>query len=599
MSARMPDADLLLEISWEVCNKVGGINTVIRSKMPRILELYGNSRYIAIGPYIPSMIPGEFEESPIPAEYEQIYRNLAAEGIILHFGKWLIKGLPTTILVDFKNYFSRANDIKKDLWDKFGISSIRAPFDYDEPVVWSYASGRAIQLLLSNFKGKKVVAQFHEWLSGAGLLYLKANNSQLATVFTTHATILGRTLASSDVDLYTKLKTINPEQEAYNYGIEAKFGIEKQSAVNSTVFTTVSEITGMEAEHFLGRKPEVLLPNGLDMDKFPTFEEASVQHRIMKSKIFEFISFYFFPYYTFDLENTLIFFLAGRYEFRDKGIDIFIHSLTKLNQLMKEKKSPKTIVAFIWVPADAYSIYPDLIANRMNFSDIKEGLEDAIPAVKNRILMNLIAQREMTSETIFDQSFVADTKKKVLKFKKQGMPELSTHQLKNNNDIIINTLRSAGLNNSKENPVKIIFYPIYLTGADGLIDLTYYECMQGSHLGVFPSFYEPWGYTPLEAAALGVSSVTTDLAGFGRYIIKDSDGKKIPGIFVLKRENKTDDEIISSLTKFMFTFSTFSMEDRVKNKIAAKAIASKADWKYLIGEYIKAHNLAVGGVRWS
>jgi len=412
-------------------------------------------------------------------------------------------------------------------------------------------------------------------------------------VFTTHATILGRTLASNNVNLYKYLKDINPDQEAVNFGIEAKFGIEKQTALNADIFTTVSEITGIEAEHFLGRKPDILLPNGLDMEKFPTFEEASIQHRLMRNKIQQFLLYYFFPYYEFDLSNTLIYFIAGRYEFRDKGVDIFINSLAKLNEKLKQTKSKKTIVAFFWIPADVQAIDPHLLQNRGRFDDIKKALDDEKGNINSKLLFNLIADKEITKETIFSKNFSDSNKRRLRKFKKNGKPEVITHALHYKDDKILRSLYSAGLDNAKDDPVKVVFYPIYLTGSDGLLDLTYYEAMQGSHLGVFPSFYEPWGYTPLEAAALGVSSVTTDLAGFGRYICKECANKRMPGVVVLKRETKTDSEITEDLANFMFSFANFTRHERVKNKLMAKSIAAKADWKNLIKEYLRAHKEAL------
>ncbi len=582
-------AELLFEVSWEVCNKVGGINTVIKSKTSKILESYNDHDYIAVGPYFHDKATEEFEEVPTPKEFEKKCKELETEGIQIHFGKWLIKGSPFTILIDFNNYWYKLNEIKQKLWENFSISSIRSGYDYDEPLVWSYAVGRVIQCLANN---KKTVVQCHEWLSGVTLLYLKINKVKISTVFTTHATILGRTLSSNNVNLYAVLDKINPDQEAYKYNIEAKHSVEKQSAINSDIFTTVSEITGIEAEKLLGRKPDVILPNGLDIQKFPTFEELSVQHNIFKNKIKEFLKYYFFPYYPLDLDNTLIYFLAGRYEYRDKGIDVFINSLSKLNAMMKKSKSKKNIVAFIWVPANAQSIDPHLLQNKAIYDEIQHSINDNNTSIKNKIMNNLLSNKNINEKSIFSESFLFETKKRLKRFKKVGTPELSTHHLYDKNDQIVKTLYSSGLDNMEDDPVKVIFYPIYLTGSDGLLDLTYYECMQGSHLGVFPSFYEPWGYTPLEAAALGVSSVTTDLAGFGRHIYKECVDKEIPGVFVLKRDKKTDQQITDSLAKFMFKFSKFSKQDRVKNKLIARNMAAKADWKFLIDNYIIAHNKA-------
>ena len=593
------NADILLEVSWEVCNKVGGINTVIKSKTPRILEQYGDKKYIAIGPYFANKVAGESEELPHPKTFHKICNDLEKEGIKLHFGKWLIKGEPKTILLDFQDYLKAGDQIKKELWEKNGIDSLRSGSDYGDPLIWGYAVGKVIQKITTIFPDKKLVAQFHEWLAGSALLYLKNNNVKISTVFTTHATILGRTLASSNVDLYKYIKKFDPTKEAYNYGIEAKFLLEKQAAQKSDVFTTVSEITGIEAQYLLGRKPDVLLPNGLDMEKFPTFEEASIQHRITRNRIKSFLSYYFYPYYQVNMGDVLIYFLAGRYEFKDKGIDVFISALSKLNAKMKKDKVKKTVVAFIWVPADAEAIKQQILINKTNFGDIKDELADEMSEINERIMFNILAGKEIKTSTIFDSAFIATTKKKIMKFKAKGNPAMSTHTLRNKNDIILKELAKAGLDNSEKNPVKVIFYPIYLTGADGLLDLNYYECMQGSHLGVFPSFYEPWGYTPLEAGALGTSSVTTDLAGFGRYIQKTKLNPKTPGVFVLEREGKSDEAISNSLTDLMFKFANFTRHERVQNKINAKAIAAKADWKFLIKEYIKAHNLALRKIDWT
>jgi glycogen(starch) synthase len=388
------------------------------------------------------------------------------------------------------------------------------------------------------------------------------------------------------------LESIDIDKEAYNYHAEAKHQIEKSSAQNADVFTTVSEITGMEAAFVLKRKPDVLLPNGLDNDKFPTFEEASIQHAKNRERIKEFAMYYFFPYYQFNIKNTLLYFLAGRYELRNKGIDVFINALAQMNDRLKQENSSKTIIAFIFVPTGTRGVNLDILENRALFSDIKESLTEYSELVLNNVLYDLAARKELTEQNVFPPGFLEDTKQKVMKFKKAGNPPLITHHLQQYGDPIVDLLLKSGLDNMEDDRVKMIFYPIYLSGADGLLDMTYYEAMQGCHLGVFPSFYEPWGYTPLEAAALGVSSVTTDMAGFGRYIFREKE-KEYPGVFVLKRMDRTDDEIVKDLASFMYRFAHFSKEERVKNKIEAKRIASLADWKILSGNYIEAHNLAI------
>jgi len=593
-----PKAELVFEVSWEVCNKVGGIWTVISSKANQIKKYYGNN-YICVGPFFADKLAGQFEENPTPEDCKDVCKELTEKGIVLHFGKWLIKGEPKTILVDYTNFRFNTDQIKKELWESFQVDSLYSNnAEYNEPLVWSYACGIAIEKLAKLYN-KKAVAQFHEWLAGAGLLYLRKNDIPVGTVFTTHATVMGRALASANVDLFYKpeggercnLELIDIDKKSYEFHTEGKHLIEKASANNADVFTTVSEITGMEAGYVLKRKPDKLLSNGLDIDKFPTFEEASIEHRRHRGMIREFMIYYFFPYYQFDIKNTLFFFLAGRYEFRDKGIDVYIQALARLNDRLKLEKSDKTIVAFIWVPAGVKGINQDILENRTLFNDIKDGLDEEMDNIHKNILYDIVSRKKIVEGTVLSKNFIEETKKKVMKFKKKGIPPIVTHDLLNYGDTIVEHLLKSGLDNMDDDRVKMIFYPIYLTGADGLLDLTYYEAMQGGHLGVFPSFYEPWGYTPLEAAALGVSSVTTDLAGFGRYILRKKE-RKYPGIFVLKRMDRTDEQIINDLTNFMYKFTKFSKQERAKNKIEAKKIAGFADWKHLVMNYIDSHNLA-------
>ncbi len=586
-------ADVLFEVSWEVCNKVGGIYTVLMSKAKLVSQRYGDN-YFAIGPYFHDKVIGEFEELVPPDEMKGVFEDLKNQGIICHFGRWLIKGEPKAILLDFTGFLGKGNDIKGQHWNDFQIDSLNVAYDYTEPVVWSTAAGMLIERMSSLFKGKRIVAQFHEWLAGAGLLYLKKNRVPVGTVFTTHATILGRSIAGSNVDLYGILEGIDSNKEAYNYGIASKHQMEKASCQKADVFTTVSQITAMEAEHLLGRKPDVILPNGLDFEAFPTFEEASVKHKHLKFRVKEFILYQFFPYQQFNLDETLIYFIFGRYEFQNKGIDVFIEALSRLNMQLIEEKSDRTIAAFFFIPAGIKGLKAELIENKRYYEDVKESVDDEMENLRPRIIYTLVSRKTLTKENLFEESFLTEIKKKMLKFSKDGRtPSLVTHDLfDENNDAIINHFRANNLFNKANDKVKVIFYPTYLTGADGLLDLAYYEAILGAHLGVFPSYYEPWGYTPLETAALGVASVTTDLAGFGRYICEECEQLEYPGIYVLKRYKKSREEIVDGLFQILYHYASLSKEKRVENKIEARRLASLADWKNLIGSYFKAHDMA-------
>lgn len=591
-----PAAKVVCEVSWEVCNKVGGIYTVVASKAAEMVRRYPGERYFLIGPYFPAKLFGTFEETVPPEHCKECFDNLKKEGIEVHTGTWLVKGSPRVILIDFSNFTKNKDSIKRQLWEGYGIDSLNTEyFDFDEPVVWAWAAGRVLEELQHVFK-EGMVAQFHEWLAGAGLLYCHRNKLPIGTVFTTHATTVGRALSSADVNIYALLEKLNGDEEARKRGpgTWAKHLLEKACATNAHVFTTVSEITGIEAGHFLGRKPDVLLFNGLDLEKFPTFEQASVKHRLFKARIKEFLLYYFFPYQSFDLDNTLLYFLAGRYEFRDKGIDVFIKALADLNERLKSKPNGKTVVAFIWVPGNIRAIRPHLLESKTFYTDIRDSVDDIHDELKAKLLYLLVSQQQITNEALLDPEFVQELRPKLKRFApRKGLPPLSTHELfDEDRDAIMRALLDSGLANSPDDRVKVVFYPIYLTGADGLLDTSYYESMQGCHLGVFPSYYEPWGYTPLEAAALGVSSITTDLAGFGRYVCTECKQGKYPGVFVLRRFGRSDEEVVKDLADMMEQYARLTTHERVENKIMAQRVAATADWKLFADRYVEAHNKA-------
>ncbi|MBU1855248.1 MAG: glycogen/starch synthase, partial [Nanoarchaeota archaeon] len=325
-----PKADYLFEASWEVCNKVGGIYTVVKSKAYVMKEHYKN--YFLIGPYFSKKAMVELNDKEPPEFLKNAFEELKKEGVNCYYGTWDVDGSTNTILIDFQSMIALKNNIKADLWMSEKIDSYISRWDFEEPMIWSWTVGMLLGHIESKLAGKKIVGHFHEWLSGFSIFYLKKINSSIKTVFTTHATMLGRTISGSGGDLYNLLEKINPEQEAYKHDVKDKFLTEKAAANKADIFTTVSEITALEAEKLLGRKPEVILNNGLTMRKFPTIEETSMKHLLTREKIRDFLTFHFFPYYNMDLEHNLIFFIVGRYEFKNKGLDVMIKALGRLNK---------------------------------------------------------------------------------------------------------------------------------------------------------------------------------------------------------------------------------------------------------------------------
>jgi len=585
---------IIFEVCWEACNKTGGIYTVISSKAAHMKKELGDN-YFIIGPYFIEKNKGEFQEIAPPEKYKPIFESLRREGVICHWGKWLIEGEPFTILIDFNAYKQHINLIKKHLWESFGIDSLGSPEDFDEPVVWSWCAGQVISRIKEVFKGKKVIAHAHEWLSGGSLLYLVEKEPQIKTVFTTHATFLGRSLAAGNYFLYENMDAVDVDKKVKELGITAKFHMERAAAQRACVLTTVSEITAMEVEKFLGRKVDVLLPNGLNLSGSLTFEDFSFSHRLQRDRMREFLLYYFFPYYSFDLRKSLFYFISGRYELHNKGIDIFIDALKDLNnELKRDKDKAKTIIVFFWVPLQIRGIKPQIREAREIFTEVEQTLEESRITTQSNLLYNIMAEEKLSAEVLFEQDTLRRIKRTLLKIKQpKGSPPICTHDLIEDNNEIINRLKNANLVNKKDDRVKVIIYPAYLTGSDGLLNLSYEEAVQGSHLGVFPSYYEPWGYTPLETASLGVATITTDLAGFGRFINEKANKKKHPGIYITDRFKKDYDFSMKQLTSLLYQYSKFSYYERVQNKIGASDLAQEGGWDKLIKHYMHAYEEAI------
>ncbi len=585
-----PECDVLLEASWEVCNKVGGIYTVVKSKAEILKSKYQD--YILIGPYFDFQAKNELQNIEPPAELQDVFSKLRTMGIICHYGKWLITGEPNCILIETNQRMHEKDRLKKDLWDKYQVDSINAKWDFEEPMIWGEAVGILMHEIANVWNDRKIVGHFHEWLAGFGILHLKSIGSRVATVFTTHATMLGRSIAGSGRNLFKELHTIKPDEEARSLGIIEKYTTEKASANACDVFTTVSETTANEAKIILGRKPEILVLNGLDFSVFPNFVEGSVNHVNYRSVIREFVSYFFFPHYSFDLNETLNFFIVGRNEFRNKGVDIAIRALGGLNELLKKENSKKHVAAFFWIPNETHGIKKELLENKTYFRHIRDFINRNQNNIGKNILTKVFDEEKLQSN-IFPENFEIDLKVFFNKFKREGNPGFCTHYLPDeNSDSIIKGFKENGLLNQKHDRVKVILYPVYLDGSDGLLDLNYYDAITGSHLAILPSFYEPWGYTPLESAALGVPAITSDTSGYGKFV-KSIPNYNNEGIFVLDREKVDNDTSVQKCVEMLYTFTKLSQSQRATNKIKALTLAKEADWKILADNYVNAHNMAL------
>lgn len=600
----MKDADYVFEVSYEICNKVGGIYAVLKSKAARMIEQYGEN-YYTVGIYDPVKARIEFDEQHVPTEMRDAVKNLEDAGVKIHYGRWLIPGRPKTILVDASGSNDDKNRIKAKLWNDYRVDSLHSDDTFNDPVVWSTGVGLLLEELAETkpFSESKCVAHFHEWLAGAGMLHLVRNRINVATVFTTHATMLGRTIAGSGGSLHEMIdeglgrrETVNPDL-AKRYGVNDKHTMEVACALNTDVFTTVSEITGKEAQYILGRAPDVILLNGLDTEKFPDIDEVSVLRRRYRNHMRNFLNAYFLRYYYVDFYNIRSIFISGRYEFHNKGLDLFIDALGKLNNKLKANNVEKNVVVFILIPSGTRGENIEVLKNISLYEEMHEHVDEMLPEMKEKIITFLSRGiiPEKTADICPEES-LQTCKKLIAHFteKKGKLPPLCAFELSypEQSDLIIQALEKNGLLNREEDKVKVIYYPAYLSSADRLIALDYDQATLTCDLGVFPSYYEPWGYTPLETAAQCSLSITTDLSGFGKFI----EGKG-PGIYVLKRDGGHSwEDVVEDLAAKMYEIVTLPRKELVQRRINAKELSRLADWKILVENYVQAHDQALKNV---
>jgi glycogen phosphorylase/synthase len=539
MSVNILKPDYLFEVSWEVCNKVGGIHTVISTKSISLISEFENN-YLVVGPDLVHEMEENPEFIPDPQLFANWRQTAESEGLKIKVGRWNIPGKPIAILVNYSQLFTIKDQIFSTLWEEFQLDSISGQWDYIEPALFGYAVGQVIESFVKyNLSSRdKIVAQFHEWMTGSGILYLKKNIPQVGTAFTTHATILGRALAGNNRPLYSQLDTFVPADIAKEFNIVSKYSIEKLAATEADAFSSVSEITARECNAFFGKKVDLITPNGFEDTLIPKEPEFSDKRQKARNKLIAVAS----SLSSEELpKDTFIISTSGRYEFHNKGLDLFLDSLAEL----RNKKIDKPIVAFLLTPANHYGARRDLIASLENPSQKPEGL---------RILTHHLHDEEY--------------------------------------DKVLNRIKYHGFKNSIDEKVKIIFVPAVLNGQDGVFDCTYYDLLIGCDLTVYPSYYEPWGYSPLESLAYSVPTITTSLAGVGRWL-KDECNNLCKGISIIERTDTNDTEVVSQIADAIM--SAYSLDDNERKTIRNDALelSKTVLWRSLIVYYRQAYSIAL------
>jgi len=584
---------LLFEIGWEVCWQLGGIYTVLRSKIPAMLERWGE-RYFLIGPYNPQTAAAEFEEQAADGFIRGTLDRVREMGIGCHFGRWLAPGRPNVILLDYRGEFSNLDRDKYLLWKDHGISTVADDGEVNEVIALGFSVVEFFTALTKELGGSTpVIAHFHEWMAGVAVPRIAHLRLPVATVFTTHATVLGRYLASDSPEFYSHLPFINADEQAAKYNIYPRFAIERAAAHAATVFTTVSQVTSFEAEKLLGRQPDLILPNGLNLHRFAALHEFQNLHLKFKESIHEFVMGHFFQSYGFDLDKTLYLFTSGRYEYRNKGMDLFIEALYHLNQRMRELSDRPTVVAFIVTKAATRNINVSTLQSQSMFEDLRKTCEQIEEQMGRRLFRGAVNGRIVSGE-LLDEDDRVRLKKAIYAWHTGRQPPIVTHDLVDDaGDPILRHIRHRGLFNAPDDPVKIVFHPEFITATSPLISLDYEQFVRGCHLGVFPSYYEPWGYTPMECAALGVPAVTSDLSGFGAYVQRHIPAHGDRGIYVLNRRTHSFDQSVGELVEHLFEYVKLSRRQRIEKRTSVERLSEMFDWSQLIEYYNEAHDMAL------
>lgn len=537
----------IFETSWEVCNKVGGIYTVLSTRARSLQKIY-NDRIFFIGPDI-----WDTTESPWFEEDKSLYaswRDYAyqSQHLEVRIGRWNVPGKPIVFLVKFNQFQERQNKIFASMWADYDVDSLLAYGDYFESTLFAYTTGVLIESFyrFHQLESDNVAAHFNEWMLGAGALYIKKHVPKIATLFTTHATSIGRSIAGNNLPLYDHLNEYNGDQMARQLNMVAKHSIEKAAARNVDCFTTVSEITARECSQFLERQPEVVTPNGFEKDFIPkgnAYKQQQKKARKVLLNVAEKTIGYKLK------RDAVLIGISGRYEYKNKGIDVFIEAIKQLHTMSELSKE---VIAFIMIPGWISGPRKDL-------------------------------------QALLSEKASVETKQG-----HTGSPFLTHDLVDPHHDMVMQQLHYLGLNNSKNNRVKIIFVPSYLNGDDGIFNLPYYDLLIGLDLTVFPSYYEPWGYTPHESVAFAVPTITTTLSGFGSWAMNEGEHKGLEnGVEVIYRNDHNQSVVAEEIASIIHKFTLMSEEQINQLKEAAARLSDRADWSHFIEFYQEAYRKAL------
>jgi glycogen(starch) synthase len=598
-----PTDALLVEIAWEVCNQVGGIYQVVRSKAPLMVNRW-HDRYCLIGPYIERKAQLEFEPAPTNEWFSRIVANLEREGVIAHYGHWLIPGRPRVLLVEHRRLAAGLDGFRQALARELRTEVYAGEAVVDEAILFGEAVRRALSVMkdaLGDSRGSgaepplhRLLAHFHEWQGAVALPFLRRRNPEVATVFTTHATQVGRYIASSEPDFYDKLSQIDPDAAAAHYNVRAQHGVERACARDAHVFTTVSQITAEECFALLGRTPDLITPNGLDVSRFNVGHDFQTFHADFKQRLHTFTMGYFFPYSRFDLDRTLYMFTSGRFEPHNKGFDLCLEAMSRLNSQLKLLRLNVTVIFFIIASRPTRSIHPLVLEKRGVLNELRDVCENVLERVGDGLFQRAACGDALELDDLVEEYWQLRYRRTQAAFRMNTPPPIVTHILEDDQtDPVLVQLRALKLFNQADDPVKVVYHPEFLSPVSPLWGVEYEQFVRGCHLGLFPSAYEPWGYTPLECMALGTPAISSDLAGFGRYVEETLPDHDQWGVWVLSRRGRTFSDAADDLARRVFEYCTLTRRHRVALRNEVEKRSWDFDWSRLGIAYHRAHDLAL------
>lgn len=586
---------VLFEVAWEVANKVGGIYTVIQTKAKVTADEWGEN-YFLIGPYVESSVRTQVELSePSNPAVRRALESMNSKGCKVYFGRWLIEGGPCVILIDVGATAWSLDRWKAELWESCSIGVPWFDREGNDAVLFGFLTAWFLGEFIAQCDEKPhIVAHFHEWLAGVGLVLCRIRKLPIATIFTTHATLLGRYLCAGSVDFYNNLQNFNVDKEAGDRQIYHRYCIERAAVTCSHVFTTVSQITAIEAEHLLKRKPDIVTPNGLNVKKFSAMHEFQNLHAQSKARIQEFIRGHFYGHLDFNLDKCIFLFIAGRYEFSNKGADIFLEALARLNYLLRVNQSDVTVIAFFIMPARTNNFNVETLKGQA----VRKQLWDTAHTVKEKfgkkLYESLLVGQLPDLNKMMDQEDFTMMKRAIFGTQRQCLPPICTHNMLDDaTDPILNSIRKMGLFNKSTDRVKVIFHPEFLSSTSPLLPMDYEEFVRGCHLGVFPSYYEPWGYTPAECTVMGIPSISTNLSGFGCFMEEHIADPSAYGIYILDRRFRGVDGSCNQLASFLLAFCQQNRRQRIIQRNRTERLSDLLDWKHLGKYYMSARHMAL------